>query len=94
MGKCVSVKLEDLYACSEALVDVITETIPGYMDTDEHGYDEFLPERIFTTVIVSLWPNIQVTMDLNVKDSIAWSCDRNGHVFNLLQDYDIPCSEF
>ena len=94
MGKCVVVKLEDLQACSEARVKLITETRPGYTDTDENGYDEFIPEQVTTTVIVKLWPNIQVTMDLNKEDSIAWSCDRNGHIFNLLNDYDIPCHEF
>ena len=94
MGKCVSVNLEDLQACSKARVKLITETRPGYMDTDEHGYDEFIPEQVTRSIIVNLWPNIQVTMDLNIEDSIAWSCDRNGHVFSLLSDYGIPCHEF
>ena len=94
MGRCVAVKLKDLRECSDARVEVITATRPGYWDTDENGYDLEIPEQVDTTVIVRLWPNIQLTLDVNLEDSIAWSCDRNGHVYNLLQDYEIPCQEF
>ena len=94
MARCVSVSLENLRDCSEARVELINETIPGYTDTDENGYDYFVSEQVSHMVIVRLWPNIQLTLDVNLEDSVAWSCDRNGHVYNLLRDYGITCHEF
>ena len=94
MGRCVVVKLKDLRACSDARVDIIEDVSEAHWDTGEDGYEELVPERVTTTVIVRLWPNIQLTMDVNLEDSIAWSCDRNGHVYNLLRDYEIPCEAF
>ena len=92
MGRCVAVNLEALRAGSDARVDLIEDVAPAYGDTGADGYGEFTPERVTTTVIVRLWPNIQVTM--NRADSIAWSCDRQGHIYNLLRDYEIPCEAF
>lgn len=80
--------------CSEARVDLIEDVSEAHWDTGEDGYDEFIPERVTTTVIVRLWPNIQVTMDVDVEAAIAWSCDRNGHICRLLLDYEIPCQAF
>ena len=94
MGRCVAVNLEALYACSDARVELIEDVAPAYWATDTDGCEEFIPERVSTSVIVRLWPNIQLTMDVNLEDSIAWSCDRNGHVYNLLRDYEIPCQAF
>ena len=94
MGRCVAVNLEALRACSDARVDLIEDVAPAYWDTGADGYEEFTPERVTTTVIVRLWPNIQVTMDANLGDAIAWSCDRQGHIYNLLRDYEIPCEAF
>ena len=94
MGRCVAVKLKDLRECSDARVELIEDVAPAYWATDTDGCEEFIPERVSTSVIVRLWPNIQLTLDVNLEDSIAWSCDRNGHVYNLLRDYEIPCQAF
>ena len=93
MGRCIAVTLEALYACSDARVELIEDVAPAYWATDTDGYDEFIPERVTTTAIVRLWPNIQLTLDVNTED-VAWSCDRNGHVCRLLLDYKIPCEAF
>ena len=66
MGRCVAVKLKDLRACSDARVEVITATRPSYWDTDENVYDLEIPEQVNTTVIARLWPNIQLTLDVNL----------------------------
>ena len=94
MGRCVAVNLEALRACSDARVELIEDVAPAYWATDTDGCEEFIPERVSTSVIVRLWPNIQLTLDVNTEDSVAWSCDRNGHVHNLLRDYEIPCEAF
>ena len=94
MGRCVAVKLEDLRACSDARVELIKDVSGAHWDTDENGYDVEVPERVTTTAVVRLWPNILLTLDVNTEDSVAWSCDRQGHIYNLLRDYDIPCEAF
>ena len=94
MGRCVAVTLEALRACSDARVEVIEDVAPAYWATDIDGYEEFTPERVNTTLIVRLWPNIQLTLDVNIGHAVAWSCDRQGHVYNLLRDYEIPCEAF
>ena len=91
MGRCVAVKLKDLRACSDARVELIEDVSEAHWDTGKDGYEVLRPERVTTTVIVRLWPNIQVTMDVNTEDAVAFSCDRNGHIYNLLRDYEIPC---
>lgn len=94
MGRCVAVKLKDLRACSDARVELIEDVSEAHRDTGEDGCGEFIPERVTTTAVVRLWPNIQLTLDVNTEDSVAWSCDRQGHIYNLLRDYEIPCEAF
>ena len=94
MGRCIAVKLRDLRACSDARVELIEDVSEAYWDTGADGYEFITPERLTTTAVVRLWPNIQLTLDVNTGDAVAWSCDRNGHIYNLLQDYKIPCQEF
>ena len=94
MGRCVAVNLETLRACSDARVELIKDVSKAHWDTDENGYDVEVPESVTTTVIVRLWPNIQLTLDVNTEDAVAFSCDRQGHIYNLLRDYEIPCEAF
>lgn len=94
MGRCVAVTLEALRACSDARVELIEDVAPAHWATDTDGCEEFIPERVTTTVIVRLWPNIRLTLDVNTADSVAWSCDRQGHIYNLLRDYEVPCEAF
>ena len=94
MGRCVAVNLEALYACSDARVELIKDVSEAHWATDTDGCEEFIPERVTTTAVVRLWPNIQLTLDVNTEDSVAWSCDRQGHICKLLLDYEIPCEAF
>ena len=94
MGRAVAVNLEALRACSDARVEMIEDVAPAYWATGTDGYEEFTPERVTTTAVVRLWPNIRLTLDVNTEDAVAFSCDRQGHIYNLLRDYEIPCEAF